>query len=277
MTTIPFLKMHGLGNDFIVVDRRKNPIDPSVEQLCWMADRRFGIGCDQIVFIDPPESAEADIFMRIRNADGSDPKTCGNASRCLALLESTATGKESVIIDTEVGILRCKRLPGEDRVTVDMGPPRLDWDKIPVASACDTLHLPLTVEGYADPVGVSMGNPHCVFFVDDMDKVDLAHVGPLVEHHSFFPQRTNVEFVQKLGPEKLRMRVWERGTGITSACGTGACGTLVAAVRRGIVPAGAKVDIVLDGGVLTISWDGKDGSVLMTGPAVTAFSGTFEL
>ncbi len=277
MSTVPFLKMHGLGNDFIVVDRRKHPIDPSVDQLCWMADRRFGIGCDQIVFIDPPESDGADIFMRIRNADGSDPKTCGNASRCLALLEAKATGKDSIVIDTEVGILRCKRLPGEDRVTVDMGAPRLDWAQIPVAHVCDTLHLPVSVGRYEDPVGVSMGNPHCVFFVDAIDTVDLAQVGPQIEHHAFFPQRTNVEFVQKVGDEKLRMRVWERGTGITSACGTGACGTLVAAVRRGVVPAGALVDIVLDGGVLTISWDGKDGSVFMTGPAVTSFSGTFDL
>ena len=268
-----FLKMHGLGNDFVVFDARTAPFELPLAAVRAIAERRTGVGCDQLIVIEPAQSAGTAAFMRIRNADGSEVAACGNASRCVAALLMAETGRDHIVIETKAGQLEASRRP-DGRVTVNMGLARLDWREIPLAQPADTLALDVAHGLLSAPVAVSMGNPHAVFFVPDVEGVALAEVGPVLEHHPLFPERTNVEIVQVLAPGKLRMRVWERGTGITRACGTGACATLVAAVRRGLSGRGAEV--VLDGGSLEIEWL-ADGHVLMTGPVATSFSGTLEL
>jgi len=273
MNGLPFIKMHGLGNDFVVLDARENPIELSVTQVQAMADRRTGAGCDQFIVMEPAKDASADVFMRIRNADGNEVEACGNATRCIARIMMDETGKPEVTVETVVGLLHASE-GDEGTVTVNMGQARLNWDQIPTVEKCDTLNMPVTVGPLEAPVGVNVGNPHAVYFVDDADTVDLSAAGPHVETHPFFPDRINVEVVSKNDDGSLRMRVWERGVGITQACGTGACATLVAAVRRGLI-AGRKADVILDGGPLTIEWL-ENGEILMTGPASLAFSGTFH-
>lgn len=265
-----FLKMHGLGNDFVVIDARTAPYRPSEAEVRAIANRRTGVGCDQFIVLEPPTRPDASGFMRIRNADGSEVGACGNASRCIGWLLMEESGADSAAFETATGLLRASRADG-GRITVDMGPPRLDWDQIPLAGPADTLRVtPVEHGGFGGPVCVNMGNPHAVFFVDDVAAVPLDEVGPLFERHSFFPERSNIEFVQVLSPTAVRMRVWERGAGITQACGSGACATLVAAVRRGLTE--RKADVILDGGTLTIEWT-EDSRVLMTGPVALSFSG----
>lgn len=273
----PFLKMHGLGNDFVVLDARRHAFDLTPSRVRAIADRRTGVGCDQLVVIAPPGGQVSDATMLIFNADGSEVAACGNASRCVAWLLMRETGQDKVVIQTRAGLLDAEAR-GDHRVAVDMGRPRLDWRDIPLAEAGDTLHLGVTVGPLSDPVGVNMGNPHAVFFVDDVQAVELATFGPVLEHHALFPERANIEIAQVLSPldaatGRLRMRVWERGTGITLACGTGACATLVAAARRGLTP--RRAEIILDGGTLTIEWL-PDDHVLMTGPVATSFAGTLD-
>jgi diaminopimelate epimerase len=265
--TIPFRKMHGLGNDFIVFDARQRPLAPTPAEIRALADRHTGIGADTIVILQPAADGQADISVRFINADGDDSATCGNATRCIARLLFAETGRDHVRIATGAGILDAWK-QGE-LVAVDMGTPRLDWTEIPVAREADTLHLPLD----ADPVGVNMGNPHAVFFVPDAEAVDVSGLGSRIEHDPLFPERTNVEFATVQAPDRIRMRVWERGAGITRACGSGACATLVAAARRGLT--GRKATLALDGGELTIEWR-DDGHVIMTGPAATSFTGEIE-
>jgi diaminopimelate epimerase len=267
--TLSFLKMHGLGNDFVVFDARNEPFALSLAAVRAVADRRTGVGCDQLIVIEPPQTAGAAAFMRIRNADGSEVAACGNATRCVAALLMAEAGGDRVTLETRAGRLEASRSAGGG-ITVDMGVARLDWREIPLAGPADTASLDLSCGGLSRPVAVSMGNPHVVFFVPDAEAVALAEVGPVLEHHPMFPERANIEVVQVLGPGRLRMRVWERGTGITRACGTGACAALVAAVRRGL--SGRSAEVVLDGGPLEITWQ-PDGHVLMTGPAATSFSG----
>lgn len=269
---LPFIKMHGLGNDFVVLDARENPIDLTVAQVQAMADRRTGAGCDQFIVMEPAKDRAADVFMRIRNADGNEVEACGNATRCIARLMMDELGKPEVTVETVVGLLHAR--DAGDTVTVNMGQARLGWQDIPVAEACDTLTMPLTVGPLEGPVGVNVGNPHAVFFVPNCESVDLEAAGPHVETHPFFPERTNVEVVTKQDDGSLRMRVWERGVGITQACGTGACAVLVAAVRRGIIE-GRAADVELDGGTLHIEWL-ENGEILMTGPASRAYSGSFD-
>ncbi len=272
MSGLPFIKMHGLGNDFVVLDARQSPIELSTSQVQAMADRRTGAGCDQFIVMEPAQNKGADIFMRIRNADGNEVEACGNATRCIARLVMEETGKTEVVVETVVGLLHAT--DAGETVTVNMGPAQLDWASIPVAEECDTLTMPLTVGPLEGPVGVNVGNPHAVFFVEDAERIDLTAAGPHVETHPFFPERINVEVVTVLDDGSLRMRVWERGVGITQACGTGACAVLVAAVRRNLIQ-GRKADVVLDGGTLGIEWL-ENGEILMTGPASRAFSGTFD-
>ncbi|WP_038012427.1 diaminopimelate epimerase [Terasakiella pusilla] len=269
---LPFIKMHGLGNDFVVLDARENPIDLTVAQVQAMADRRTGAGCDQFIVMEPAKDSAADVFMRIRNADGNEVEACGNATRCIARLMMDELGKPEVTVETVVGLLHAR--DAGDTVTVNMGQARLGWQDIPVAEDCDTLTMPLTVGPLEGPVGVNVGNPHAVFFVPNCESVDLEAAGPHVETHPFFPERTNVEVVTEQDDGSLRMRVWERGVGITQACGTGACAVLVAAVRRGIID-GRAADVVLDGGTLHIEWL-ENGEILMTGPASRAYSGSFD-
>ena len=269
---ISFRKMHGLGNDFVVIDARVQSIALDAGLAQRIADRRTGIGCDQLIVIEPPRAGLADAFMRIRNADGGEVEACGNATRCVASLLMAEKGQDHVVIETVVGLLDAEAAAG-GRIAVDMGPAQLDWRDIPLAEARDTLHLDIALGQLSDPVGVGIGNPHAVFFVADADAVDLAALGPPLERHRLFPSRSNIEVAQVLSPTRIRMRVWERGAGITRACGTGACATLVAAVRRGL--AERRASVVLDGGELEIEWL-KDGHVMMTGPVATSFTGTLD-
>jgi diaminopimelate epimerase len=266
-----FLKMHGLGNDFIVLDARKDALALTPEVTRALADRRTGIGCDQLIVIEPARNGGA-AFMRILNADGSEVEQCGNAVRCVGDLLAREGGRAEIGVETPAGLIRVR--PGADGlVAVNMGPAYLDWRQIPLARETDTLHVPLFGGPLEDAVAVSMGNPHAVFIVPDADAIDLATLGPALEHDPLFPQRTNVEVVSVKAPDRIRMRVWERGVGITRACGTGACASLVATARRNLT--GRKAAVELDGGTLTIEWQ-EDGTVLMTGPVATSFVGTLS-
>src|SRR5262245_28845437 len=272
MTGRSFIKMHGLGNDFVVIDARRQPLTLSDAQARAVADRKTGVGCDQFIVIEPPKNGTADATMVIRNADGGEVEACGNASRCVAQLLMQERRTSRVAIDTAAGVIVAEDAGG-GRVAVDMGPARLEWQEIPLARAMDTLHLDLTLGPLADPVGVNVGNPHAVFFVPDAEAIDLKTLGPQLEHHPLFPERCNVEAATVLSPTRIRMRVWERGVGITRACGTGACATLVAAARRGLT--GRNAEVALDGGPLEIEWL-ADGHVRMTGPVATSFSGVLD-
>lgn len=259
---IPFRKMHGLGNDFVVFDARTKPLAFNPERARRIADRRTGIGCDQLIIVEA--SNKADAFMRIYNQDGGEVEACGNATRCVGqLLGGTP------VIDTLAGPLSASPA-GPDRVAVDMGLPRLAWHEIPVAQECDTLHLPLSHGPLADPVGTNMGNPHATFFVDDLAAIEIEIWGPQLENDEFFPARANIGIAEIVGSDQIRLRVWERGVGLTLACGTGACAALVAASRRGLVD--RRATMILDGGELEIEWR-ADGHVIMTGPVATSFSG----
>ena len=262
--------MHGLGNDFVVLDARAQPLDLSDDAVRAIANRHTGVGCDQLVIIRP--SARADAFMELRNADGSEISACGNATRCLASLLMREIGRDAATIETKAGLLSATAAP-EGLISVDMGRARLDWREIPLVEDADTNHLPLSLDGLSDPCAVSMGNPHAVFFVPDAEAVDLEKLGPPLEHASLFPERCNIEVAQVLSPDRIRMRVWERGTGVTQACGTGACATLVAAARRGLT--GRRAEVILDGGSLFIEWL-DDGHVMMIGPAALSYTGILD-
>lgn len=270
MDGLPFWKMHGLGNDFVVLDARERPIAIHPDQARRIADRHRGVGFDQLLVIEPAQAAGADVFMRILNADGTESGACGNGTRCVAALVMADTGGDKAVIETVAGLLECRNAP-EGGVTVDMGPARLGWQDIPLAHEADTLHLPVSSGMLSDGVGVSMGNPHAVFFVADAERVQIDGVGPVLEHDPLFPERANIGVVQMLARDRLRYRVWERGVGVTQACGSGACAAAVAAVRRGLAERTAWVE--LDGGTLLIEWRESDAHVLMTGPAETSFAG----
>lgn len=267
---LSFRKMHGLGNDFVVIDGRSGSLVLTEANVRAIGDRKTGVGFDQLIVIEPTATPGATAFMRIYNPDGSEAGACGNASRCVAWLLMGESGGDEAVLETISGLLPANR--AGEFITVDMGPARLGWQEIPVAAECDTLHMPVSVEGYSDPVGTNMGNPHATFFVPDADAVDLAKVGPLLEHHAFFPNRANIGFVSVKDRQHIRFRVWERGAGITRACGSGACAALVASVRRGLVD--RKAEVLMDGGPLIIEWRESDSHVLMTGPIATSYTGT---
>ena len=274
-----FVKMHGCGNDFVVLDARAVPLGITPARAAALADRRQGIGCDQLIIIEPaPEGSNADAFMRIRNPDGAEAGACGNATRCVVERLALETGRRHQVIRTVAGNLPADLLD-DGRVTVDMGPARLNWTDVPLARPMDTLHLDLALGGVADPAACSMGNPHATFFVDDLTSLPVDTLGPALEHDRLFPERANIGFAQVMAPNRLRLRVWERGAGLTLACGSGACAALVNAHRRGL--AARQATVVVDGGELEIQWreDGwRDGGhVLMTGPVATAFTGSVDL
>ncbi len=273
MSVVPFLKMHGLGNDFVVLDARGKKLDLSPEQRRRLADRHRGVGFDQMVTLEEPQTPGADVFMRLHNADGSEARACGNATRCIAARIMGEKGLDAVVIETVAGLLPAESI-GNGEIAVDMGPARLDWQDIPVASACDTLHMPVALGPVSDPVGVNVGSSHAVFFVNDVEAIDLPVIGPQLENHPFFPMRANIEFAEVIAPNRIRMRVWERGAGITLACGSGACATLVAAARRGLTS--RKGEVIVDGGTLTIEWL-ENGHVRMTGPWTLAYEGRIDL
>jgi len=263
---IPFTKMHGLGNDFVVLDGRESPL-PALNALtaAAIADRRQGIGCDQLIVLEPCENTSADFRMRIFNSDGGEVEACGNASRAVALLHGSPAR-----VMTGGGVIALEPTAGGARV--DMGTPRFEWDAIPLAYAMDTLSMPVSWEDLHAPCAVNIGNPHIVFFVEDCDAVELERLGPEIEHDPLFPERVNVNVATIEAADRIRLRVWERGAGLTRACGTGACATAVAAARRGL--SGREVTVELPGGALDIAWR-EDGSILMTGPATESFRGSF--
>ena len=261
-----FIKMHGLGNDFVVLDRRAGGEMPTAEVARRIADRRLGVGCDQLLVLLPSSRAAA--FMRILNPDGSEAEACGNGTRCVGRLLMEESRADLVTIETVAGVLE---VAADARsYTVDMGAPRFGWREIPLARPAETLGLDLIHGPLARPVAVNLGNPHAVFFVDDVGAIPLADLGPAIEHHGLFPERTNVEVVEVRDRRTLRVRVWERGAGITPACGSGACAALVAAVRLGRT--GRTAEVVLDGGTLRIDWS-EPGRVLMTGSAEISYRG----
>jgi diaminopimelate epimerase len=266
--------MNGLGNDFVVLDARSRALPLSPEAVRAIADREQGVGCDQLIALEP--SRKADVFMRIFNADGGQVSACGNAARCVAAVVAAELGRPEVSIETEAGILGAT-LNEDGTVTIDMGAPRLAWNEIPLAEPFhDTRRIELQIGPIDAPVlhspsAVNVGNPHCLFFVDDVEAHDLARFGPMLEHHPLFPERANISLVQVLAPHALKVRTWERGAGLTRACGTAACAAAVAAARRELT--GRKVRVTLPGGDLLIEWRERDGHILMTGAYALDYEG----
>ena len=269
MSELSFIKMHGLGNDFVVIDARAGDVALDSTRVRAIAERRLGVGCDQLLEICPPQSAKADAFMRIWNADGGEVEACGNGARCVAAFLMTESGQSEVAIETVAGLLNAEAA-GAGRVAVDMGEARTGWDEIPLAREMDTLELDLSLGALSKPVAVNIGNPHAVFFMAAAEAVDLATLGPQLETHALFPERANIGVAEVTGDAQIRLRVWERGVGLTKACGTGACAALVAAARRGLT--GRSATVTLDGGPLEIDWL-EDNHVRMTGPVATSFMG----
>jgi diaminopimelate epimerase len=268
----PFRKMHGLGNDFVVLDGRREPLLLGPATIRALGDRRTGIGFDQLVILERPREG-GHVRVRFYNQDGGEVSTCGNASRCIGRLLLDETGERAVTIETGGGPVVASDA-ADKMVTIDMGRPRFAWNEIPLARDVDTRALPLDIGNLPPAFGVSIGNPHAVFIVPDAAMIDVAHLGAQLEHDPLFPERANIEFAQILSNDRVRMRVWERGAGITRACGSGACATLVATASRGLT--GRRATLELDGGELIIEWTKQD-RVLMTGPVATAFTGTVEL
>ncbi|EKD61135.1 MAG: hypothetical protein ACD_54C00383G0003 [uncultured bacterium] len=261
-SNVGFMKMHGAGNDFVIIDSRGRAAVVTAAMARALGDRNRGVGFDQLAEIR--DSDVADFALDFWNSDGSRAGACGNATRCVCDFIMQELGRDAVSLVTERGQLQAVRL-ADGRVSVNMGHPQRDWAEVPLARAVDTLHLPLA----GDPVAVGMGNPHCIFFVPDAEAVDVAALGPGLEHDPLYPQRTNVEFASLVGPDHLRMRVWERGAGVTLACGSGTCATVVAAHLRGLT--GRSVTVDVDGGVLQVDW--RDDGVWLTGPVAHVFDG----
>ncbi len=269
----PFLKMHGTGNDFVVLDARAHAIPLTEEEVKRLCHRQFGIGCDQLVVLHPSQTA--DVRMQIFNADGSEISTCGNATRCVADLMMRERKTSEARIETAAGMRFGTRAANGD-VAVNMGTPRWGWQEIPLAESRNTLHLGIAEGLLMDPVAVNMGNPHMIFFVHDLAHIKLAEWGATLEHHPLFPARANISAVQILAPDHLRMAVWERGTGLTLACGSAACAAVVAGVRRDLCYREATVDV--PGGTLHIAWEpGDHGNVIMSGPVAHVFEGAVEV
>ncbi len=273
--TYPFKKMNGLGNDFVVLDARAEPIPMTPSIAAKIADRDAGIGCDQLILIERGRGG-ADAFMRIFNNEGGEVDACGNATRCVARELAEELNRDRVAIETNAGLLKCEV---GDHVTVDMGVPKFDWEDIPLAERMDTRMVDIKLGPIDNPVlhspsAVNVGNPHCIFFVEDVSAHDLEKFGPLVENHPLFPERTNVSIATIENPVEIRQRVWERGVGVTKACGTAACAVVPAAVRNGLSERTATV--TLDGGPLTIEWRDADDHILMTGPTSFDYDGVLD-
>jgi diaminopimelate epimerase len=272
MGKVPFRKMHGLGNDFVVLDFRRGKVALGAKGVRALADRRTGIGCDQVILLERPRDLAARVLMSIRNADGSEAEACGNATRCVADLLYRETGDPRVRIETVAGVLEAE-VRTDGLVAVDMGPARMSWREIPLAWAMDTDRVDLTLGPLSEPACTNVGNPHATFFVEEVEAVDLAALGPVLERHPLFPRRANIGVAAIRDRRSLRLRVWERGAGVTPACGSGACAALVAAHRRGLTH--RRATVALDGGTLDIDWR-EDGHVIMTGPATPSFEGRFD-
>ena len=277
MTKLAFSKMHGLGNDFVMIDAVRQDIRLSADQVRWLADRHFGVGCDQLLVIEPAQAAGVDFRYRIFNADGGEVEQCGNGARCFArfVFEQGLSDKREIRVETQKGIIT-PRLEDDGNVTVDMGVPVLKPADVPFVSDSDAWVQPLDVAGTTVAItAVSMGNPHAVQVVADVDTAPVAEQGPQIEHHPRFPARVNAGFLQVVDEHNVRLRVFERGAGETLACGTGACAAVVAGILRGLVA--SPVRVATRGGELTIAWGGVGTPVMMTGPAVTVFTGELTL
>ena len=259
----PFMKMHGLGNDFVVIDAREGDVALPSRLVTALGDRHRGVGFDQLAVISPGQNADA--TLTFFNSDGSTSAACGNATRCIARHLMDETGRASLTLNTDRGVLRAED-NGSGLTSVNMGQPLLDWSEIPLSKQVDTLHLPIS----GDPVATGMGNPHCSFFVIDAEAVELETLGKEIEHHPLYPKRTNVQVAHVVAPDHVRMRVWERGVGITLASGSSSCAVAVAAARRGLT--GRRVTVTLDGGDIMIDW--RQDGVWMTGPTQHVFTGT---
>jgi diaminopimelate epimerase len=274
---IRFTKMHGLGNDFVVLDAVNQNFVPNAAQARFLADRHFGVGCDQLLVVEKPQRADADFRYRIFNADGGEVEQCGNGARCFVRFvhEHGLTPKREIRVETRAGMIApCLEANGE--VTVDMGLPRFQPAEIPFVGDSDAPVQKLKVGGRDIEVGVvSMGNPHAVQVVEDVDTAPVAEQGPLIENHERFPQRVNAGFMQVAGRHAIRLRVHERGAGETLACGTGACAAVVSGIRRGLLD--SPVEVQTRGGMLSIAWGGTGQPVLMTGPATTVFEGEIDI
>lgn len=276
MTKLTFQKMHGAGNDFIVVDARSVALTLTPAQATFLCDRHLGIGCDTLVILE--KSDQADVAVRFINGDGSNSATCGNATRCVADMLMRETGKDSARIATGVGVLTASR-NAAGLITVNMGTPKFGWAEIPLAESRNTMHLGLEMGLLADPVAVNMGNPHAIFFVRDLAHIKMDQWGPQLEHHPLFPERANISAVQVLGDNHIKMAVWERGAGLTLACGSAACAAVAAGVRRGVIHPECTVD--LPGGTLHIHWqknsDSSGGDIFMSGPVAYVFEGVVTI
>jgi diaminopimelate epimerase len=270
MRPIPFLKMHGCGNDFVVLDARERPLPLGAAQVRRIADRHRGVGFDQLVILERAE--DADLALRFLNSDGSESGACGNGTRCAARLLFEEGAKGPIAIRVGERRLAAER-QGDGRIAVEMGEPRFGWRDIPLTEPCDTAALPIELPGLKRPAAVSMGNPHAVFFVEGLEALDVPGLGARLERHPLFPERANIGFAQRLGPGRFRLRVFERGAGLTLACGSGACAAMVAARRLGL--AGDAAVLILDGGALEVRWPGE-GPVTMIGPTAKSFAGTLD-
>jgi diaminopimelate epimerase len=277
MMEISFTKMHGLGNDFVVIDATSQPIELSMEQIRFLADRRFGVGCDQVLLVEPPRQPNVDFTYRIFNADGGEVEQCGNGARCFAryVIDHGLTRKTDIVVDTRAGVITL-HVEADGQITVNMGMPEFEPDKIPFQAQQRTEVYPLSLETAEVEVGVvSMGNPHAVLQVEQVDTAPVSSLGPQIEAHERFPRRVNVGFMQVVDRQHIRLRVYERGAGETLACGTGACAAVVIGRQRGWLD--DKVTVSLPGGNLKIQWSGEGHSVMMTGPAVSVFEGRVRL
>jgi diaminopimelate epimerase len=277
MMKLKFTKMHGAGNDFVVIDGVHREVYLTAEQIRLLADRHFGVGCDQILLVERSQNDEADFRYRIFNADGGEVEQCGNGARCFVRFvhDHKLTSKREIVVETKSGLIS-PRLEDDGRVTVNMGAPVFEAARIPFTSDSDAIIQPLDVNGETVQItAVSIGNPHAVQVVDDIEQASVATLGPLIEHHPRFPRRVNAGFMQIVDRGHIRLRVYERGSGETMSCGTGACAAVVSGIRRGLLD--NVVQVATHGGVLTIGWAGAGAPVMMTGPAITVFDGEINL
>jgi len=272
-----FTKMHGAGNDFVVIDGISQAVNLSASQIRGIADRHFGVGCDQLLLVEKPQNPQADFRYRIFNADGGEVEQCGNGARCFVrfVVDKKLTAKTEITVETSSGLIQ-RRLEADGRITVNMGAPRFDPADISFDTPARAPTYELDVDG--TPVNISalsMGNPHAVQVVENVDTAPVVTQGPLIEHHPRFPRRVNAGFMQIINPNRIKLRVYERGAGETLSCGTGACAAAVTGMMRGLLD--SRVDVETRGGVLTIEWLGEGAPVMMTGPAETVFEGTLEI
>ena len=277
MMKLKFTKMHGAGNDFVVIDGVRQEVYLTPEQIRLLADRHIGVGCDQILLVEKSHNPEADFRYRIFNADGGEVEQCGNGARCFVRFvhDHKLTGKREIVVETKSGLIS-PRLEGDGRVTVNMSAPIFEPARIPFVSDSDAVIQPLNVNGSTVQItAVSMGNPHAVQIVDDVEQAPVLTMGPLIERHERFPKRVNAGFMQIVDRAHIKLRVYERGSGETLSCGTGACAAVVSGIKRGLLD--ASVQVATHGGVLTISWAGETAPVMMTGPAITVFEGEINL